>query len=186
MGSDITRELFEEEAIGHLNELFRTANRLAMDASEAEDLVQETYMQAWKSFDKYEPGTNCRAWLYKILFNKFDHHRRKKYTKAKYLTEADEFVFENAAKTEPVSERITDRQILSALGRLPEHYRSVLVLSDVQDFEYKEIAEILDIPIGTVMSRLSRARGMMKKSLATVAVEYGIIRAEQAVRLAAA
>lgn len=185
MRSETTRELFEEEAIQYLNELFRTANRLTMDASEAEDLVQETYMQAWKSFEKYEPGTNCRAWLYKILFNKFDHHRRKKYTKAKYLTGADDFVFENAPHSEPVSDRITDRQILAALAKLPEHYRSVLILSDVQEFEYKEIAEILDIPIGTVMSRLSRARGMMKKSLAAVAVEYGIIQAEQAVRLAA-
>lgn len=185
MGSEITRELFEKEAMGHLNELYRTANRLTMDASEGEDLVQETFMQAWKSFDKYEPGTNCRAWLYKILFNKFDHQRRKKYTRAKYITEAEDFVFENASNSEPVSDQITDRQILTALGRLPEHYRSVLILSDVQDFEYKEIADILEIPIGTVMSRLSRARGMMKKSLAKVAVEYGVIRKEQAVRLAA-
>ncbi|REJ75986.1 MAG: RNA polymerase subunit sigma [Acidobacteria bacterium] len=185
MESDNTLELFEAEAIQYLNELYRTANRLTMDHSEAEELVQETYMQAWKSFSKYEPGTNCRAWLYKILFNKFDHHRRKKYTKAKYLTEADEFVFENATGNEPVSERINDRQILTALDKLPEHYRSVLVLSDVQDFEYKEIAEILDIPIGTVMSRLNRARGMMKKSLARVAVEYGVIRAEAALLAAA-
>lgn len=185
MRSEITPEMFENEAVQYLKELYRMASRLTMDPAEAEDLVQETYMQAWKSFEKYEPGTNCRAWLYKILFNKFDHHRRKKYTKSKYLTEADEFVFQNAAVSEPVSDRIADRQILAALNRLPEHYRSVLILSDVQDFEYKEISELLDIPIGTVMSRLSRARAQMKRSLATVAVEYGILKAEAAMRLAA-
>jgi len=185
MGSETTTELFEAEAVQYLNELYRTATRLTMNASEAEDLVQETYMQAWKSFDKYEAGTNCRAWLYKILFNKFDHHRRKKFTRAKYLTEAEEFGFHNAVHSEAVSDRITDRQILAALNRLADHYRSVLILSDVQDFEYKEIAEILDIPIGTVMSRLNRARAQLKKSLAVVAVEYGVIKAETAAAIAA-
>ena len=85
---EITPETFEAEAMQHINDLYRTAVRLTMNQTEAEDLVQETYMQAWKSFDHYEPGTNCRAWLYKILFNKFDHYRRKKYTRAKYLQEA--------------------------------------------------------------------------------------------------
>ncbi len=185
MGPETNLEVFEAEAIQYIDELYRTAARLTMDPTEAEDLIQETFMQAWKSFEKYEPGTNCRAWLYKILFNKFDHHRRKKYTRAKYITEAEEFVFVNAADREEVSDTITDRQILAALDKLPEHYRSVLILSDVQEFEYREIAEILEIPIGTVMSRLSRARSKMKQSLAKVAVEYGVIRAEAAVVAAA-
>jgi RNA polymerase sigma-70 factor, ECF subfamily len=80
MTTEITPEVFEMEAMRHLDDLFRTAKRLTMNQTDAEDLVQETFMQAWKSFDHYEVGTNCRAWLYKILFNKFDHHRRKKYT----------------------------------------------------------------------------------------------------------
>lgn len=175
---EITPEIFETEAMRHINDLYRTAVRLTMSQTEAEDLVQETYMQAWKSFDHYEPGTNCRAWLYKILFNKFDHYRRKKYTRAKYLQEADELVFDNAAYSAPIPEHLTDTEIIAALNKLPEHYRAVVLLADVHEFDYKEVAQILDIPIGTVMSRLSRARTQLKKSLAKVAVEYGIKKSE--------
>ena len=135
-------------------------------------------MQAWKSFDHYEIGTNCRAWLYKILFNKFDHHRRKKYTQAKYIQEADDLTFLSAAYTAPIPERLTDTEIIAALNKLPEHYRSVVLLADVQEFDYKEVAMILEIPIGTVMSRLSRGRTQLKKSLAKVAGEYGILTAQ--------
>ena len=103
-----TPEVFEAETMAHINDLYRTAVRLTRDATEADDLVQETYMQAWKSFDKYELGTNCRAWLYKILFNKFDHHRRKKYTQAKYIQEADELVFASASCNAPIPENLTD------------------------------------------------------------------------------
>lgn len=172
--NEITPEVFEMEAMAHLNDLYRTAMRLTMNKSDAEDLVQETFMQAWKSFDRYEVGTNCRAWLYKILFNKFDHHRRKKYTQAKYMQEADELVFSNASYSAPVPEHLTDTEIINALDKLPEHYRSVVLLADVHEFDYKEVAEVLDIPIGTVMSRLSRARTQLKKSLVRAASEYGI------------
>jgi len=174
MKSNITPEVFESEAYGYLNELYRTAVRLTRNQTDAEDIVQETYMQAWKSFEQFEIGTNCRAWLYKILFNKFDHFRRKKATQAKYFQEADEFVFDNASFDAPVSEHLTDRQIINALDKLPEHYRSVVLLADVQEFDYREIAEILEIPIGTVMSRLNRARVQLRRSLARVAADYGI------------
>ena len=174
MTTEITPEIFEMEAMRHLDDLFRTAKRLTMNQTDAEDLVQETFMQAWKSFDHYEPGTNCRAWLYKILFNKFDHYRRKKYTQAKYMQEADDLTFLSAVFTPPIPEHLTDTEVIGALGRLPEHYRSVVLLADVQEFDYKEIAAILDIPIGTVMSRLNRGRTQLKKSLAKVAGEYGI------------
>ncbi len=177
MTSEITPEIFEAEAVTHLNDLFRTAKRLTMNQTDAEDLVQETFMQAWKSFDHYELGTNCRAWLYKILFNKFDHYRRKKYTQAKYIQEADEFVFMNSTFTAPIPEHLTDVEVISALNKLPDHYRSVVLLADVQEFDYKEVAKILDIPIGTVMSRLNRARTQLKKSLAKVAGEFGIQKA---------
>lgn len=172
--SENTPEIFEAEAMQHINDLYRTALRLTRGRIDADDLVQETYMQAWKSFGQYEPGTNCRAWLYKILFNKYDHHRRKMITRAKYVTEADELVFELSPGTEPVPETLTDREVINALNALPEHYRSVVLLADVHEFDYKEVAEILQIPIGTVMSRLSRARTRLRVSLAETAVFYGI------------
>lgn len=172
--SENTLEIFEAEAMQHINDLYRTALRLTRSRIDADDLVQETYMQAWKSFDQYEPGTNCRAWLYKILFNKYDHHRRKMITRAKYVTEADELVFELSPGTEPVPETLTDREVIDALNALPEHYRSVVLLADVHEFDYKEVAEILQIPIGTVMSRLSRARTRLRQALAPTAVTYGI------------
>ena len=110
------------------------------------------------------------------MFNKFDHYRRKKFTQAKYFQPADEFVFDNASYSTPVPEDLTDTEIITALDKLPEHYRSVVLLADVQEFDYKEIAEILEIPIGTVMSRLNRARTQLRKSLARVAGEYGIMK----------
>jgi RNA polymerase sigma-70 factor (ECF subfamily) len=180
MRGEITPEIFEMEAMQHIDDLFRTAKRLTMNQTDAEDLVQETFMQAWKSFDHYELGTNCRAWLYKILFNKFDHHRRKKYTQAKYIQEADDLTFFSAAFTAPIPEHLTDTEVIGALNKLPEHYRSVVLLADVQEFDYKEVAQILDIPIGTVMSRLNRGRAQLKKSLAKVAGEYGIVTSRNA------
>jgi RNA polymerase sigma-70 factor (ECF subfamily) len=180
MTGEITPEIFEMEAMRHLDDLFRTAKRLTRSETDAEDLVQETFMQAWKSFDHYEVGTNCRAWLYKILFNKFDHYRRKKYTQAKYIQEADDLTFLSAAYCAPLPEHLTDTEVITALGRLPDHYRSVVLLADVQEFDYKEVAVILDIPIGTVMSRLNRGRAQLKKSLSRVAAEYGITAAPKA------
>ena len=178
MTTEVTPEIFEMEAMRHLDDLFRTAKRLTRNETDAEDLVQETFMQAWKSFDHYEVGTNCRAWLYKILFNKFDHHRRKKYTQAKYIQEADDLTFLSASYVAPIPEYLTDREVITALDKLPEHYRTVVLLADVQEFDYKEVAMILDIPIGTVMSRLNRGRTQLKKSLAKVAGEYGIRKAQ--------
>lgn len=172
--SEITPEMFEKEAMQHIDDIYRTAKRLTMNPSSADDLVQETFMQAWKSFEHYEPGTNCRAWLYKILFNKYDHHRRKQFTQSKYFQEADELVFELSAAHTPVPDHLTDSEVIAALDKLPEHYRSVVLLADVHEFDYKEVAQILDIPMGTVMSRLNRARTQLKKSLAGVAREYGI------------
>ncbi len=171
---EIIPEIFEKEAMAHLNELYRTANRLTQNQTDAEDLVQETFMQAWKSFDRYEVGTNCRAWLYKILFNKFDHYRRKKYTRAKYMQEADEEIFINASFVAPIPEHLTDTEVIKALDKLPDHYREVVLLTDVHEFSYKEAADIMQIPIGTVMSRLNRARTQLRKSLAKVAGEYGV------------
>ncbi len=172
--SSVTPEIFEAEAMPYIDGLYRTAKRLTRNETEADDLVQETYMQAWRSFGQYELGTNCRAWLYKILFNKFDHHRRKKLTQSKYFQEADELVFELSPAKTSVPDHLTDREVIAALESLPEHYRSVVLLADVNDLDYKEVSAILSIPMGTVMSRLNRARTQLKRSLAGVAREYGI------------
>jgi RNA polymerase sigma-70 factor, ECF subfamily len=174
MSVKTTPEIFEAEAFLYIDELFRTAKRLTMNTVDAEDIIQETFMQAWKSFDKYEQGTNCRAWLYKIMFHKFEHQRRTKYTRAKYVQEVDDAVLNLAIYPQPISENLTDKQLIAALDKLPEHYRSVVLLADVHEFDYKEVAAVLDVPIGTVMSRLNRARTQLRKSLADVAIEYRI------------
>lgn len=174
MTNEVTPEVFEAEAVPHMNDIYRTAVRMTMSQTDAEDLVQEVFMQAWKSFAQYQVGTNCRAWLYKILFNKLDHHRRKKYTMAKYIREADETVMMMAPYNAPISENLSDTAIINALDKLQEHYREVVLLADVHEFSYKEVAEVLDIPIGTVMSRLNRGRAQLRQTLGSVAKEYGI------------
>ena len=164
---------FEREAMPHLGDLFRTATRVTGDRSRAEDVVQETFLQAWKSFGRFQPGTNCRAWLYKILFHCLSHYRRK-FLRFPLLDDATGFLESSIPYSAPIPESLTDEQILAALDRIPVDFRSVVLLSDVEEFAYKEVAEILGIPIGTVMSRLSRARKMLRGHLGDVAKEYGI------------
>lgn len=168
--------IFAAEAMPHLNDLYRTAVRLTREPSVAEDIVQEVFLQAWKSFENYEQGTNCRAWLYQILFFKVSHHRRALAMQSKFFQPDDEegTLFANAAAPETVSPRLSDEEIIRAVDALPEKFRAVLLLADVEEFDYKEVAQILNIPIGTVMSRLSRARKNLRESLATVAPAYGI------------
>jgi RNA polymerase sigma-70 factor, ECF subfamily len=173
----ITAAEFELETLPHLNELYRTSVRLLRDRSAAEDLVQEVYLQAWKSYHKYEPGTNCRAWLYKILCHKLAHHRRRKSVEGQWLKECDQSIVANIAYAPSVAPDLTDAEVLAALAYLPVTYREVLLLADVQEFSYREVAELLRIPIGTVMSRLSRGRSQLRAALAGVARSYGIINA---------
>ena len=166
-------ERFEAEAMPHLNDLFRTALRLTGERGQAEDVIQEVYLQAWRSFERFEAGTNCRAWLYKILFHCVSHHRRK-WFRFPLLKEKEEFLEANLVQPDSVAENVTDSEILKALDEIPAEFRSVVLLADVEEFAYKEIAGILSIPIGTVMSRLSRGRALLRKRLAHVASSYGI------------
>ncbi|MCC6293259.1 MAG: sigma-70 family RNA polymerase sigma factor [Bryobacterales bacterium] len=169
---------FETEAMPHLNDIFRTATRVLGERGRAEDVVQEVYLQAWKSFDRFEAGTNCRAWLFKILFHCVNHHRRK-WFRFPLLKENEEFLEANLAYSPPVSEHLTDQEILAALENIPGDFRSVVLLVDVEEFAYKEAADILQVPIGTVMSRLSRGRRLLREQLAGVARSYGIVRTAQ-------
>src|SRR5438552_3693468 len=166
-------ERFEAEAMPHLNDLFRTALRMTAERGQAEDVIQEVYLQAWRSFENFEAGTNCRAWLYKILFHCVSHHRRK-WFRFPLLKEKEEFLEANLVQPDSVSKHVTDSEILKALDEIPAEFRSVVLLADVEEFAYKEIAEILSIPIGTVMSRLSRGRALLRKRLVQVARSYGI------------
>lgn len=174
MGNTNYQAIYQEEIFVHLKEVYRVALRMTKDKDDAEDLTQEAFMQAWVSIEKYKKGTNGRAWLYSILFNKFRHFRRKKYRNTARFIEADEFVFENAIHSPSIPEHLTDDEIIKALDKLPEHYRAVVLLVDVHDFLYKEVAEVLEIPIGTIMSRLHRARAGLKKTLTKNAEAFGI------------
>jgi len=176
MSKDTQRIDFEASAMPYLNEIFGVAARLVGSRAEAEDLVQEVFMQAWKSFHCFELGTNCRAWLFRILFNKHHHHRRKLLRWRRIKT--DEVNLEQIPSDDPpVSEHLNDAEILLALEQLPQCYREVVLLADVQEFSYKEIAAILRVPAGTVMSRLSRGRKLLRSELADVATAYGIKKA---------
>ena len=170
-----TRDRFEYEAMPHLNDLLRTACRMVGDRGRAEDVVQEVYLQAWKSFHRFEAGTNCRAWLFKILFHCVNHDRRR-WLRFPLLKEKEEFLEANLPAPVSVPDKLTDTDILAALERIPSDFRSVVILVDVEDFAYKDVAEILSIPIGTVMSRLSRGRKALRDQLTAVAESYGILR----------
>lgn len=166
---------FEAEAMPHLNDLFRTATRVMGDRARAEDVVQEVYLQAWKSFDRFESGTNCRAWLFKILFHCINHNHRK-WFRFPLLKPTEEFIEANLAFTPSIPTHLTDEEILAALDRIPSDFRAVVVLVDVEEFSYKEAAEILTVPIGTVMSRLSRGRKLLREQLGEVAQSYGVVK----------
>ncbi len=163
---------FEIEAMPLLGDVYRVALWLSRDVSEAEDLTQETFVQAFKSFHRYEKGTNCKAWLMTIL-----HHtnakRIGKLSRLRIVRDQDEQIASTVAFEPTVPQNITDEDILAALEKLPEHFRTVVVMADVEDFAYKEVADILAIPIGTVMSRLHRGRKILRADLAAHPIAMG-------------
>ncbi len=171
-------EEFEEAALPHLNDLYRTARHLTGDGSRAEDVVQETCVEALKSFRRFTPGTNMRAWLFGIMFNVVRHQRRK-WLRFRTPNEPELLLQEKLTAPCPIPERLTDKSILAALDSIPQQFREVVLLVDVDDFSYKEAAGILGVPTGTVMSRLSRARGLLRRELSSVARDWGIAAAAE-------
>jgi RNA polymerase sigma-70 factor, ECF subfamily len=164
-------EDFEAAAMPHFTALYRTAKFLVHNPAEAEDLVQDVYLEALKSFHRFEPGTNCKAWLFSILFHRLHHLRRRLLKSSLEDTFTDQ---ESMPAEPPVPQEIKDEEILAALNKVPLAFREIVVMADVEEFSYKEIAEALKLPLGTVMSRLSRGRRLLREELAGVARSYGI------------
>ena len=153
-------------------DLYRLAKWRLRNQAEAEDLVQETFVEALRSFHRFEKGTNCRAWLIKIMYHLLSKRHRQS-TRLRVVGDIDEQIAETVA-VEPASGQFAGEEVLNALKRLPQHYQEVVILSDVDDLSYKEIADALSIPTGTVMSRLSRGRSLLRSELGSYARSLGI------------
>jgi RNA polymerase sigma-70 factor (ECF subfamily) len=183
-----TREDFTHDAMQHAPQLFSTAMRMTRNRSDAEDLVQETFIKAWRSFATYQQGTNLRAWLFRIMtntyINKYNAQQRKPTETElddveelflyKRLGAVDQSQLSQSAEDQMLS-LFTDDEVKKALEELPDQFRIPVLMSDVEGFSYKEIAEILEIPLGTVMSRLHRGRKAMQKMLYEYAKKRGLI-----------
>jgi len=185
MGS---RDTFAKDATAFAPQLFSTAVRMTRNRADAEDLVQETYMKAWRAYDSYEEGTNLRAWLFRIMTNTYINKYNAKMRRPTE-TELDDveelYLYRrlgtidqsrmSASAEDQMMELFTDDEVKNAIEELPEAFRMPLLLSDVDGFSYKEIAEMLDVPVGTVMSRLHRGRKAMQKRLYEFAKERGLV-----------
>ena len=175
---------FEADALQYVNQLYAAAMRMTRNPADAEDLVQEAYLKAYAAFHQYKPGTNLKAWLYRILTNTFINNYRKKQRQPLESSDDDiqDWQLHRAASHDSVGlpsaenlalDALPDSDIKDALGQLTEDRRLAVYLADVEGFSYKEIAEIMDTPIGTVMSRLHRGRRQLRELLADYAREYG-------------
>lgn len=171
-GDGEARARFESTVLVHLDGVFRLALWLIGDRAEAEDVVQETFAQALQSFHRFEAGTNARAWLFAIMRH-VRANRLRKLRRGPPVVDGDDRIDEVAA-VEQTPQHLTDTDVLAAVKELPTGFQEVVLLSDVEELSYKEIAEVLEIPIGTVMSRLHRARRLLRATLAGYAAERGI------------
>lgn len=183
----VLRERFERDVLPLLPNLYGAALRMTRNPQDAEDLVQETYLRAYRGFEGFREGTNLRAWMYRILTNTFINSYRKKQREPVTVSVSDEdtpdwylydrigsSVAEPSAESE-VLEQIPDEDVQRALEDLPEVFRMAVLLADVEGFSYKEMAEILGIPIGTVMSRLHRGRKALQRALWETVRERGLV-----------
>src|SRR5215217_8138893 len=179
----LDRVRFEEEALELSDQVYRVARHLAGSREEAEELMQETYARAFRSWRSFTPGTNLRAWLMRILTNlNIDRGRRKQRSPdTQPLEEGDYYLYNRLSDALPetnpqedqVLRRLSQNDAVDALSAVPHDFRDVVVLVDIGDFSYQDAAQILDIPIGTVMSRLHRGRRILKKELADTVVGDG-------------
>lgn len=173
---------FESEFMPHIDSLYNFAYRLVYDEDDANDLVQETYLKAYRFFESYEPGTNAKAWLFRILKNSFINDFRKKskqpakvdYNEVESYYNSDETEADATVdlRSQTVQDMIGD-EVAMALNALDVDFRTIIILSDLEGFKYEEMAKILDIPIGTVRSRLHRARNLLKDKLSSYAQKMG-------------
>jgi RNA polymerase sigma-70 factor (ECF subfamily) len=175
---------FEQDVLPFLPQLYGGALRLTRNAADAEDLVQQAVMRAYAAFDRFEPGTNLKAWLYKILRNTFISNYRKAKREPRTVAAEpsedfslyDRFAEAGLSPETEVLEKIPDQQVKSALESLPEQFRTAVLLADVEGFSYQEIADITDVSIGTVMSRLHRGRKALQRALWEYAREHGLVK----------
>ncbi len=183
----ITAWDFESATMPYLDALYNTAVRMTRNPHDAEDLVQETFFKAYRHYDKFEEGTNLKAWLFRIMKNTFINNYRK--TQSRPI-ESDFGEIEESLESRMTSpwgeairdpeaeflEKVVDEGVVTALNNLPEDYRMTVILADLEHFSYKEIAEILDIPLGTVMSRLYRGRKLLEAAMLEYARRRGYLR----------
>ena len=194
-GGNVTSWDFNSQVMPFVDSLYNTAYRMTRSAEDAEDLVQETFFKAYKYYDKFEEGTNLKAWLFKILKNTFINNYRKRKLEPRSVDFAEiEESFENqvsedASKPslknpeEELLENVLDEDVQQALDKLPPDYRMVVLLADLEGFSYKEIAEILEVPVGTVMSRLYRGRRLLEAAMLEFAREHGYLREGEPVKM---
>jgi RNA polymerase sigma-70 factor (ECF subfamily) len=184
--SDSLKAEFEALTIDHLDALYSAGLRLTKNERDAEDLVQDTYMRAFRFFDRFERGTNIKAWLFKILTNTFINRYRRKVKERTVVDGTDRDTVEERFMSREVAEmanhpehyfteRLLSVDVLAAIDALPVDFRMVVILADLQEFSYKEIADILSCPVGTVMSRLFRGRKLLQDSLREYAIEAGVL-----------
>ncbi|MDQ1437340.1 MAG: polymerase sigma-70 factor, subfamily [Acidimicrobiaceae bacterium] len=179
---------FADQAMEFMPSLYTAALRMTRNPADAEDLVQETYLKAYRAFHTYQQGTNLKAWLYRILTNTFINAYRAKKRRPELSDIEDvedlylyhrlgglEAAAAGRSAEEEVLERFTDDEVKQAIEALPENFRMAVLLADVEGFSYKEIAEIMDIPIGTVMSRLHRGRRALQKRLFEFGMQRGLV-----------
>jgi RNA polymerase sigma-70 factor, ECF subfamily len=172
--SDERRASFEREALVHLDAVFRVAVRFAGTAADADDLVQDTFFRAYQAWDQFERGTNAKGWLITILRHVFINDYRRNVRRRQILTSDAPPAVEHA--TVRFFDELVDDEVVRAIDALPFQFREVVMLRDVEDLTYEEVATMLDIPVGTVKSRLFRARELLQKALRAYAVSTGVIR----------